>query len=155
MGTLITTQLNRPALADMSAADIAFMAYAGVQIDTSSQPIDLWGIDISVLPFTVADYANILAVEVILQSNIKLDPASAGDDLGVPGNLVWYKIFRTTTQDYDKTWNFTTPIPLQKGVVYGAWMFLRPTAGFGPITRLVLNLRGRPPGNDTFPYILR
>lgn len=155
MGTVIAQSLNFPVLSDNSPAEIANIPYAGIQIDTSGQDIDIWGIDAGITCFAPADYALILNAELVLQSNLKLDPAAQGDDLGVAGNLRYFQSRRTNTQDYDLTKNFTSPIPLLKGTTYACWLFLRPTAAFAGLTRIYLNLRGGIRGASIFPYVLR
>lgn len=154
MGTVIAQSLNFPVLSDNSPADIANIPYAGIQIDTSSSQIDIWGIDAGITCFAPADYALILNAELVLQSNVRLDPAAQADDLGVAGNLRYFQSRRTNTQDYDLSRNFTSPIPLLRGTVYACWLFLRPTAAFAGLTRIYLNLRGGFSGGEVFPYKL-
>jgi hypothetical protein len=155
MGTVVTSSLNFPVLADITPAEMLNIPYAGINIDTSGGEIVIQGIDLSVLCFTPADYANILAVELLIQSNLKLDPSASGDDLGIPGNLRYYHIFRVSDQDYDKSYDLTRPLPLLKSTLYAAWAFIRPSAAFAGLTRLVLNLRGGYTINNQFPYQLR
>ena len=154
MGTVIAQSLNFPVLSDNSPAEIANIPYAGIQIDTSANNIDIWGIDAGVTCFVPADYALILNAEIVLQSNVRLDVNAQGDDLGIAGNLRYFQSRRTNTQDYDLSKNFTTPIPLLKGTVYACWIFIRPTAAFAGLTRIYLNLRGGFQGQQV-PFILR
>ena len=159
MGTVILNQINQPVLADMQTTDIVNVPFAAVQIDPAASAIDVWGIDISIFCFDTTDYARILGVEVLLQRNLKLDAAIKGDSQGIPGNLQWYRIFRDTTNNYERTWNFTTPILLQSNTPYAVWTFLRAVnpavPGFVGLTREVITVRGVPRGSQNFPYTLR
>jgi hypothetical protein len=155
MPTTIVTQINQPCLATLTAAEIPNIPYAGIQIDTTAGEVEVWGIDVSCFCFTPADYANLLGIELLVQRNLLLDVNASGDDFGDIGNLEFYKIIRNNNQDYDKQFNFTTPVRLSANTKHGAWLFLRPLGAFVGLTRLVLNLRGNIKSTNQFPYVYR